>query len=226
MNVLANILKGQLAVLLIFNFLSCSSPDPQLEREVLYGILPAVTDSMVRDFRLPIPLPPPRPGLNLKDSLEYSRRMTQSKIDYKKQREELEKDTVRLEVGMVLEVNAIEEVHVARFLKEEKVTADSQSLKTNKEFQLELERIKGQEKFHFKPSSTYLTQEGKLNSRPEGMFMGIVSVSNIVFDTTRTKGVLTAGYACGNLCGYAFRIYIELKDGEWNIIEMKLYEIS
>ena len=61
---------------------------------------------------------------------------------------------------------------------------------------------------------------------PEGMFMGIVSVSNIVFDTTRTKGVLTAGYACGNLCGYAFRIYIELKDGEWNIIEMKLYEIS
>ena len=50
MNVLANILKGQLAVLLIFNFLSCSSPDPQLEREVLYAILPAVTDSMVREI--------------------------------------------------------------------------------------------------------------------------------------------------------------------------------
>lgn len=138
----------------------------------------------------------------------------------------MELDTTRLVVGVDLKVIPIEEVHIFRFLEEKEVRPDSVSLKSNQEFQLGLERIKEHEKFIFKSASSFLTQNGKLNSTPEGLYIGIISISNIVFDDSRTKGVLTAGYACGNLCGYSFRIYIELQQGTWNISEMKMYSIS
>lgn len=74
---------------LIFPFLlllvlGCDSSKTDLEEEVLYSILPKVADSMVNDFRLKIPLPPPPPGLDPRASLDYAGRMAQSRKDYEK----------------------------------------------------------------------------------------------------------------------------------------------
>ena len=71
-------------IILIFGFLchyiySQDHKDYLTSNEdLLYELLPAVVDSMYRDFRLPIPLPPPMPGLSEKDSLEYSQKIDES----------------------------------------------------------------------------------------------------------------------------------------------------
>ena len=146
--------------------------------------------------------------------------------NYDKQKDSISRDTSKIKIGVHQEVHKIGEVHVQRFVEELGVTADAESLKNNEEFQLEIKNIRKQKKFEFTDPSPYLTHEGDFKPDGDELFMGIVTVSNIIFDTSGTKGVLTAGFNCGRLCGYGYRVYIELVKGKWRIKKMELYVLS
>ena len=54
-----------------------------------------------------------------------------------------------------------------------------------------------------------------------------LSFTSIIFDKTKSYGVLNAGYLMAPLNGYAVRIFIKkTEDGNWVIDEVKLTEIS
>lgn len=44
-----------------------------------------------------------------------------------------------------------------------------------------------------------------------------ISFSRIIFDATKTQGMLTCEYICGSLCGNGYRVYIQKANGKWTI---------
>lgn len=222
----------KLLIILIFGSLSYNSNGQVQENyltstdELIYEFLPAVVDSMYKDFRLPIPIPPPVPGLNEKDSLEYIQKMEESWEHYYSERERLKNSPSKIFIGIANTIRMTETVHINLFKSEFNVEIDSMSLKNNYLKPINLERIKNQDKFDFKLGSFYLNKDDIWKNKGENLFMGIVSISNIIFDKTGSYGVFTATYGCGKLCGYCTRFYLKRIKGEWEIIRTKNYCVS
>ena len=219
-------------IILIFGFL-CHNIYSQDQKhywasneDLLYELLPAVVDSMYRDFRLPIPLPPPMPGLSEKDSLEYIRKIDESWEHYYDEKGRLKNLPTKVFIGIADTISTTENSHIKSFKKEFNVEIDSLSLKNNSRKPINLVRIKNQDKFDFKLASFYLNQDEIWQNKGENLFMGIVSISNIIFDKSDSYGVFTATYGCGNLCGHCTRFYIKKVNGNWEITESKTYCVS
>lgn len=194
--------------------------------ELIYELLPAVVDSMYIDFRLPIPLPPPIPGLDKKDSLDYIKKMEKSWEFYYSEKERLKNLPGKILIGIADTIRTLEIPHIKSFKREFNVEIDSFNLKNNFLEPIELEKIKTQEKFDFKLASFYLNEDDMWQDLGENFFVGIVSISNIVFDKTHSYGVFTATYGCGKLCGHCTRFYLKRVNGKWEIIRTKNYCVS
>ena len=82
------------------------------------------------------------------------------------------------------------------------------------------------DKFNFKLASFYLNKDEIWQNKGENLFMGIVSISNIIFDKTGSYGIFTATYGCGKLCGHCTRFYLKKVNGIWEIIQTKVYCVS
>ena len=219
-------------IILIFGFLChtsyCQDQGNYLtsNEELIYELLPAVVDSMYIDFRLPIPLPPPIPGLNKKDSIDYVQKMKESWELYYSEKERLKNLPTKISIGIVDTIRTLEIPHLKTFKREFNVEIDSSTFKNKILEPIELERIRSQEKFDFKLASFYLNKDNIWQEIGEDSFMGIVSISNIVFDKTHSYGVFIATYGCGKLCGHCTRFYLKRVNGKWEIIRTKNYCVS
>ncbi|MEO2071555.1 MAG: hypothetical protein ABGW99_09485 [Zunongwangia sp.] len=222
----------KIVIILIFGFV-CHNIYSQDQKhfltsneDLIYELLPAIVDFMYRDFRLPIPLPPPMPGLSKKDSLEYSRKIDESWEHYYSERERLKNLPTKIFIGIADTIAKVENSHIKLFKKEFNVAIDSFSLNYNSRKPINLERIKNQDKFNFKLASFYLNKDEIWQNKGENLFMGIVSISNIIFDKTGSYGIFTATYGCGKLCGHCTRFYLKKVNGIWEIIQTKVYCVS
>ena len=219
-------------IILIFGFLCHTTYSQDKENnftsneELIYELLPAVVDSMYIDFRLPIPLPPPIPGLNKKDSLDYVQKMEESWKFYFSEKERLKNLPTKISIGISDTIRTLEIPHIKSFKRELNVEIDSSNLKAQFIKPINPGRIKSQDKFDFKLASFYLNKDDIWQDIGENSFMGIVSISNIVFDKTHSYGVFTATYGCGKLCGHCTRFYLKKVKGKWIIIRTKNYCIS
>lgn len=222
----------KILIILIFGFLYHTSYTQNQKKhltsneELIYELLPAVVDSMYIDFRLPIPLPPPIPDLDKKDSLDYVQKMKESWELYNAEKERLKNLPTRISIGIVDTVQTLEISHINSFKREFNVEIDSSAFKDKILEPIELERIKSQEKFDFKLASFYLNKDNSWQEIGEDSFMGIVSISNIVIDKTHSYGVFTATYGCGKLCGHCTRFYLKKVNDKWEIIRTKNYCVS
>ena len=144
----------KIVIILIFGFV-CHNIYSQDQKhfltsneDLIYELLPAIVDFMYRDFRLPIPLPPPMPGLSKKDSLEYSRKIDESWEHYYSERERLKNLPTKIFIGIADTIAKVENSHIKLFKKEFNVAIDSFSLNYNSRKPINLERIKNQDKFN------------------------------------------------------------------------------
>ncbi|WP_282019216.1 hypothetical protein [Salegentibacter mishustinae] len=222
----------KIIIILIFGFLYQPSYSQNQNKyltsneELIYELLPTVVDSMYIDFRLPIPLPPPIPDLNKKDSLDYVQKMKESWKLYYSEKERLKNHPTKISIGIVDTIRPLEISHLKAFKRELNVKIDSSNFKDKILGPIELERIRCQDKFDFKLASFYLNKDNIWQEIGEDSFMGIVSISNIVFDKTHSYGVFTATYGCGKLCGHCTRFYLKRVNGKWEIIRTKNYCIA
>src|SRR5690606_28994956 len=145
---------------------------------------------------------------------EYIQKIDESWEHYYSERERLKKLPTKVFIGIADTIPMIETSHIKSFKKEFNVEIDSFSLKNNYRKPINLKRIKNQDKFDFKLASFYLNKDDIWQNKGENLFMGIVGISNIVFDKTGSFGVFTATYGCGKLCGQCTRFYLRRVNGK------------
>lgn len=217
-------------VLLFSNAVSAQTTDLQLEREIYRQLLPALADSLFLDFRKSPP-PPPPPPLSYEsrgDSIAAHREARALWEEYEARLEEVKADTTTI----VLAVNDstftnFDEADLQKFRAHFDLSPDPQmDPDTLAEKRIDLERTIPQQKFAFKYRSEFPEGREIWVKEYDFLFSGLLSFSRILFDHSRSYGVLTGGYSCGRLCGHCVRIYIKRVDGSWAIEEIEVTCIS
>ena len=110
--------------------------------------------------------------------------------------------------------------------KNEKLIIDSKNLDFNTGFKVDFNKLKSNnKKLRFKPVSSF--PEGSEIWNDKYDLAGVLSFSRILFDKTKSYGVLNAGFMKGRLNGGGLRIFIKKdKKGTWIIDEIKETWIS
>lgn len=96
----------------------------------------------------------------------------------------------------------------------------------SKNYKIKLNRLEADPKLKFKYRSEF--PEGSEIWRKEYDFhlSGTTGFSRILFDTTRSYGILYSGFGYGKLCGTGFRVFIKKENGKRVIKKMIEIEIA
>ncbi|MBZ9631905.1 hypothetical protein LB465_14040 [Salegentibacter sp. LM13S] len=210
----------------------------EFEQSVFYEIFPSIIDSIHSDMRL-IPPPPPPPNVlkekgydinNKSDPYNKAYEEWLRSDDYKqtmktweKVRDSIVKDTTSYFLVVQDSISSIEKdtkPQFAEHFKEYNIAPDT--LDHRKNFALELNKLKTN---HKKVKFKYRTEfpEGREFWRNKYKYnvVAYVGFSRILFDKTRTFGVLDGSYSMAPLNGSGYRIFIKkTKDGKWIIDEI------
>lgn len=229
----------------ILNYSNCfsqkdqSDSDSELEQAVFYQIFPAILDSIHSDFRL-IPPPPPSPDYlrkrgydvdnkespyitayeNWKKSQDFEIRNR----EWEKKRDSIERDTTSIYLTIPDSIGRTEEDDIMKLVEhftEYNISADS--FIVSNPFQIDISKLKThQSKVRFIYQSK-LPGDGKFWRNDYGKYIAAsMSFTKIIFDKSKSFGVLNAGYVKGTLNGYGVRIFIKKNEnGEWQIDEVK-----
>ena len=189
------------------------SKNNDFEKDVFIQIIPYIVDSVSYDPRLslyssPYPLFPPA-GTEISEKEKI--RLTEQwklKIDsikndtsyiflainplIKFSTDSLEKKLTKHTNRKILKINS-----------NEKLTLDINSLKLNKHFK-------------FKHESLFSKTTNVWHKKYDFVFSGFFNVSRIVFDESKSYGILSTSYSCGDRCGQGY-IYIKKEGDRWKI---------
>ena len=202
--------------------------DTEYEQAVLYEIIPAILDSIYYDKRIPIP-PPPPPGFF--DKEKYKTDINTAIEDYRKSdryksdmanmhrvKDSLKNDPAPVFLVVSDSVNHFEKTDPKALSKHFKIP-DSLIKQSGKDYKIDLNRLKSNnEKIKFKYRSAY--PEAREFWRTDyGYFIAAnIGFSRILFDKTKTYGVLNFGFTMDILNGSGFRIFIKKnRKGKWLI---------
>lgn len=205
------------------------TPDPELEKEVYRQLIPALADSLFIDlWKSPPPPPPPPVNMSRKDSIEHQEEVERLRKKYEEEIKVLDADTTRIVLAVGdstytgLDNGDLDKFR-AHFGLSKDLGIDPDTLIEN---EIDLENITPQQKFSFKYRSEFPEGREIWGKEYDFRFSGAIFLSRILFDDSRSYGILTGGYACGKLCGHCFRIFIKRVDGAWKIEEIAVTCIS
>lgn len=219
-------------VLLAFFFGSAAfgqAADPELEKEIYRQLIPALADSLFIDFwKSPPPPPPPPVNMSRQDSIAHQEEVERLWREYEEELKELDADTTTIVLAVSDSTfSGLENVDLHKFRAHFGLFRDSQidpdTLTKNK---IDLERITRQQKFSFKYRSDFPERRELWVKEYDFLFAGAITLSRILFDESRSYGILTGSYACGRFCGHCLRIFIKRVDGAWEIDKIEVTCIS
>ncbi|EIJ38603.1 hypothetical protein JoomaDRAFT_1591 [Galbibacter orientalis DSM 19592] len=213
----------------------------EFEQKVFYNIFPKLVDLTYYDLRLIPPPPPPSDYLEEKgydvkkdykkayDDWKKSDDYLQRYKAWERERDSIVNDNALIYIAFSDSIAGFDKEDMFELLnhfKNEKLIIDSKNLDFNTGFKVDFNKLKSNnKKLRFKPVSSF--PEGSEIWNDKYDLAGVLSFSRILFDKTKSYGVLNAGFMKGRLNGGGLRIFIKKdKKGTWIIDEIKETWIS
>jgi len=200
---------------------------------VFYEIFPVLLDSIHTDHRI-IPPPPPPEYFKFMDSavtIEEGFEEWQKSADYKKwlknfekKKDSIEQDTTAIYLTLPDSVGRTEENDIKALIDHfDNYKLSTDSFIESKPYRLDLSKLKTN---HSKIKFIYqskLPGDGKFWKNDYGKYIAAsLGFTKIIFDKTKSYGVLNAAYTMAPLNGYGVRIFIKKnEDGDWVVDEVK-----
>ncbi len=224
-------------------FLNCEQEkvvsETEFEQAVFYEIFPSILDSIYDDRRKSPPPPPPSPEFfdkygSIDEAIEAYKKTDvyiQTIKDYKRKKDSLNRDTASIYLAISDSITHFERedmYELVKHFKNQNIVLDSKNIELVNGFKIDLTKLKANnKKFKFKYQSEF--PKGREFWRTEyDFYIGAkIGFSRILFDNTKTYGVLNAGFGTGILNGNGFRIFIRKNEkGEWIVDKISRTWIS
>lgn len=232
-----NVYFSKLLILLLgVTFISCdqrkNSNCTEFEQDVFYEIFPAVIDSLFMDRRLMPPAPPP-PGLSNEEFEQWmqSEEHAESLKDWFRKRDSLKQDLTLIYFAVsdsVVGANNLDPQSLIDVYSNIEPTIQPSECTYENNFKINLSKLRSiNPKLRFKYRSEF--PDGRAFWRADyDFFVGAkIGFSRMLFDRSRSYGMLTAGFNYGIHNGYGYRIFIRKnKNEQWIIDEIKRIWIS
>ncbi|RZL48745.1 MAG: hypothetical protein EOP00_08505 [Pedobacter sp.] len=214
-------------IALIYLFVGCKNANDGVvfEKEVLIEVIPSIVDSICHDPRIFLS-PPPMLGefKTTKDGhviIDTTLATHDQKIRYKiwlKKQDALKTDTSKIYLAINPKIKHSTDSLRLSFAKHfnRNIRANSPKI-INDSITIDINPIALNKKFKFKNSSQFTKSLDVWNKKYNFIFSGFFNVSRILFDESKTYGILSASYTCGGLCGEGHIIYIKKVKGKWII---------
>ncbi len=207
--------------------------ESEFEQVVFYEIFPSILDSIYYDKRL-TPSPPPEffnkkeyDNSNIDKAIEDYKKTDKYKEDinnWENKKDSLYRDKSSIYLAISDSINRSEKedmYELIKHFKNQNIVLDSKKIELNNGFKIDLNKLESNnEKIKFKYQSEF--PKGREFWRTEYDFhIGAkIWFSRILFNNTKTYGILNGGFGMGILNGSGFRIFIRKKEnGEWIIDE-------
>ena len=195
--------------------------ETEFEQSAFYEIFPSILDSIYHDRRL-FPPPPPSPDFFDKYDSEYldiaiedykkTEEYIQGKKEWEKKKDSLSQDKAPIYLAVSDYMSHFEKEDINELIKHfknENIILDSSDILSEKGFKLDLNKLNSNnKKIKFKYRSEF--PKGREFWRTEYEFYvgAKIGFSHILFDESKTYGILNAGFGTGILNGNGYRIFI------------------
>lgn len=210
-------------ILVIF-FTSCAKGQAELnfQKTVIQEIFPALLDSLHFDRRL-APPPPPPPEWN--DSVQGFWQDSEDMVEYKRRTTEIENDPTLMVIAIrsTTVIGEFAGKKLVSFYKEKNLKVKEPS--KDEQLKMEISDLRHNEKVKLIHRSD-LPEKNVWKKDYNFHLSGIFGFSRILFDETKTYGILRSGFSCGPLCGFGGYVFIRKNDGKWRIDRIEITEVS
>ena len=213
--------------------------DLEFEQNVFYELFPELSDKMYTDISL-IPTPPPpspkyliEKGFDVENDYRKARENWEKSDDYQnrlnewqKRRDSIINDTTKIYIAIPDSINRfeIEDMYeLINHFNDQKLIVDSKDFELVSGFKVDFDKLKSNnEKIRFKPRSKFPEGREFWTTEYEFNFRGSMLFTRILFDDTKSFGVLNAGFVKGRLNGSGCRIFIRKdENGKWLVDKIK-----
>lgn len=236
--------QGQFMILVvILTLLNCEQktelPNLEFEQKVFYYLFPELSDIMYSDIRLTPTPPPPSPeyltekGFDAEIDYNSALEDWEKSDDYRnklknwiKKRDSIINDTTLIYIAIPDSINHFKREDMYELINhfnDQKLVVDYEEFELEMGFKVSFDKLKSDnEKLRFKPLSKFPERSEFWTTKYDFNFRGSLSFSRILFDKTKSYGVLNAGFMKGRLNGGGCRIFIRKdKNGNWVIDKIK-----
>ncbi|MGJ8593401.1 MAG: hypothetical protein ACSHXF_12690 [Aquaticitalea sp.] len=222
-----------------FTLLNCEQKTEltnlEFEKKVFYDLFPELSDKMYNDIRLMSTPPPPSPkyltekGFDTKNDYhkaledwgkfdDYRHRLN----DWEERRDSIINDETLIHIAFPDSINQFEREDIYELINhfnDQKLVVDSKDFELENGFKVDFDKLKSDnKKLRFKSTSEFPKGRDFWRTNYDFNFGGSLSFSRIVFDNTKSFGVLNAGFGRGSLNGSGCRIFIKKdENGNWKI---------
>jgi len=207
--------------------------ETEFEQAVFYEIFPSVLDSIYYDKRM---TPPPPPPPDFFDKNEYdnsnldkaisdykkSDKFKKDKLNWERKKDSLNRDTTPIYLAISDSVTSFQRedmYELVKRFKNQNIVLDSKNIELTNGYKIDLNKLESNnKKIKFKYQSEF--PKGREFWRTEyDFYVGAkIGFSRILFDKSKSYGVLNGGFGMGILNGSGFRIFIRKNDkGNWII---------
>ncbi|PWI28875.1 hypothetical protein DI383_14425 [Flavobacteriaceae bacterium LYZ1037] len=207
-------------------------PQSEFEQAVFYEIFPAILDSIYYDKRMLPPPPPPPP--------EFFENYSQNELDkaisdyketetykqgikkWEKKKDSLNQDTSPIYLAISDSITRYERedmYELVQHFNNQNIILDSKNIELNNGFKIDLSKLNSNnEKIKFKYQSEFPKGREFWRTEYDFYIAAKIGFNRILFDNTKTYGVLNGGFGMGILNGSGFRIFIRKNEnGKWII---------
>ena len=204
--------------------------ETEFEQDVFYEIFPSILDSIYYDRRKFPPPPPPSPEFfdkyeSIDEAIEAYKKTDiyiQAIKDYEIKKDSLNRDTSPIYFAISDSIKSFDRedmYQLMKHFKNQNIVLESNDIELKNGFKIDLIKLKANnKKFRFKYQSEF--PKGREFWRTEyDFYVGAkIGFSRILFDKSKSYGVLNGGFGMGILNGSGFRIFIRKNDkGKWII---------
>lgn len=207
----------------------------EFEKKVFYDLFPELSDKMYNDIRLMPTPPPPSPkyltakGFDTKNDYHKALKDWEDSDDYRhrlnnweERRDSIINDETLIYIALSDSINQFEREDIYELINhfnDQKLVVDSEDFELEKGFKVDFDKLKSDnKKLRFKPTSEFPKGRDFWKTNYALNFGGSLSFSRILFDNTKSYGVLNTGFVRGGLDGGGCRIFIKKdENGNWKI---------
>ncbi|WP_236951502.1 hypothetical protein [Mariniflexile rhizosphaerae] len=204
--------------------------ETEFEQVVFYEIFPSILDSIYYDKRM---TPPPPEFFDKKEynnnnldkaieDYKKSDKFIKDKNHWEKKRDFLSRDTSSIYLAVFDSVTSFEREDVyglVEHFKNQNIVLDSNNIELNNGFKIDLNKLKtNNKKIKFKYQSEFPKGREFWGTEYDFYVAAKIGFGRILFDKSKSYGVLNGGFGMGILNGNGFRIFIKKNDkGKWII---------